>query len=322
MRKMCGTLSVCAGVGGAVVAGCACAAPAAFQNAVAADTPALWWQFNESGGTMAVNHGSLGAAFDGTYFNGVTLGAATIGGDAGASFNLTQQQYVESLGAAPAAFIGNPSFSVETLALVTATTGSIYAPFLHWGSGATGKEVYFSLWRGSPSRLFAGFYNAGVRTLTSGTTDRFFHYVWVRDAAGGASDEYMGHTLYVNGRCVSFEPDTTLPGTNTIDVTSTTFRVQKARDFTRFFTGTMDELALYSTLLTREDVEVRAAALGLDDCAGDVDFDRDVDFADLNFLLTQFNQVGGCYQADLNGDDAVNFADLNLVLSAFNSACP
>lgn len=317
MRRVIGTTA-------AVVAGSvgATGAPAPYQTAVGAAEPLLWYQFNESAGTTVVNHGSLGAAFDGTYFNGVTLGAATIGGDAGAGFDLALEQYVESAGSAPAQLTGNPSFSVETLALVSATTGGFsYPPFLHWGTGFTGKEVYFSLWRGTANRLYAGFYNAGVRTLTSGATDRFFHYVWVRDAAGGASDEYAGHTLYVNGRCVSFEPDTTLPGTATIDVASTPFRVQKARDFTRFFTGTMDEVALYTTLLTREDVQLRAAALGLDDCAGDVDFDRDVDFADLNFLLTQFNQVGGCYQADLNGDSAVNFADLNLVLSAFNSAC-
>lgn len=315
--SMIGFAALCAG---GVCAGGVCAAPAAYHNAVSADAPSLWHQFNETSGTTVINHGSLGAAFNGTYFNGVTLGATTIGGDAGAGFNLAQQQYVESLAAAPAQFTGNPSFSVETLVLVSASTG-LYPPFLHWGTGFTGREVYFSLWNNSPARFYAGFYNGGVRTATTATTNRFFHYVWVRNAAGGASGQHAGHTLYVNGRCVSFEPDTALVGAPVINVASATFRVQKARDFTRFFTGTMDEVALYTTLLTREDVQVRAAALGLDDCAGDVDFDRDVDFADLNFLLTQFNQVGGCYQADLNGDSAVNFADLNLVLSAFNSAC-
>ncbi len=56
-------------------------------------------------------------------------------------------------------------------------------------------------------------------------------------------------------------------------------------------------------------------------CAGDVDFDRVVNFADLNAVLTSFGAQDITLPADLNADGVVNFADLNLVLSAFGVSC-
>ncbi len=44
-----------------------------FGNAI---TAIAWWQFSESSGTVATNSGTLGAAANGTYTNGVTLNVA------------------------------------------------------------------------------------------------------------------------------------------------------------------------------------------------------------------------------------------------------
>ena len=55
-------------------------------------------------------------------------------------------------------------------------------------------------------------------------------------------------------------------------------------------------------------------------CAGDLNGDRVVDFADLNVLLSNYGTGSGRY--DTNGDGQVNFSDLNLVLVEFGSACP
>jgi predicted outer membrane repeat protein len=55
-------------------------------------------------------------------------------------------------------------------------------------------------------------------------------------------------------------------------------------------------------------------------CAGDLNGDRVVDFADLNILLSNYGT--GSAASDTNGDGQVNFADLNLVLVEFGSACP
>ncbi len=52
---------------------------------------------------------------------------------------------------------------------------------------------------------------------------------------------------------------------------------------------------------------------------GDIDGDGDVDFADLNLLLSSYNQVGPNLPADLDGDGDVDFADLNLLLGNYNA---
>lgn len=55
-------------------------------------------------------------------------------------------------------------------------------------------------------------------------------------------------------------------------------------------------------------------------CAGDLNGDRFVDFADLNIILSNFGTGSSAF--DTNGDGQVNFADLNLVLVEFGSVCP
>ncbi len=292
----------------------------AYHALVSNGAPALWYRFNETSGTTAVNYGTLGAAFNGTYLSGCVLNVAAAPGDAGVGFNLNTGPYIESLGTAPAAFTGNPSFSVEAVVKVTATVGGLmYPPFLHWGAGLTGREVYFSLYDGVPNRFYAGFYNGGVRTVGTFATNEFHHYVWVRNASGGAG-QHAGHTLYVDGQIVAHEADNSLPGAAFVNVASTPFRVQKARDFFRHFSGVMDEVALYDRLLSHQEVIDRFDALRLH-CPGDADGDGDADFADLNIVVSAFNQSGQGLQGDLNGDGVVNFADLNEVLSNFNMPC-
>jgi hypothetical protein len=58
-------------------------------------------------------------------------------------------------------------------------------------------------------------------------------------------------------------------------------------------------------------------------CPGDANGDNQVNFTDLNAVLSAFGQSGapGFSDADLNNDGVVNFADLNAVLSAFGATC-
>lgn len=57
------------------------------------------------------------------------------------------------------------------------------------------------------------------------------------------------------------------------------------------------------------------------DCPGDANGDQEVNFTDLNILLSQFGDTGPGLSADLNNDEAVNFTDLNILLSLFGSNC-
>lgn len=56
-------------------------------------------------------------------------------------------------------------------------------------------------------------------------------------------------------------------------------------------------------------------------CVGDTDSDGDVDFADLNNVLSTYGQSGFGLPGDVNGDNVVNFLDLNIVLSAYGTTC-
>ncbi len=91
-------------------------------------------------------------------------------------------------------------------------------------------------------------------------------------------------------------------------------------DGTTKFNGALDEIRFYDRALTIDEVRELAGS-----CAGDVDGDGFVGFADLNAVLSAFNTVSGDAgynaAADLDGDLDVDFGDLNIVLSAFNTGC-
>ncbi len=58
-------------------------------------------------------------------------------------------------------------------------------------------------------------------------------------------------------------------------------------------------------------------------CAGDADADGDVDFKDLDIVLSDYGQSGpaGSLLGDLDSSGAVDFTDLNIVLSNYGGAC-
>src|SRR5262245_24576205 len=108
------------------------AATTDFHNAVTAEAPILWYQFNEPSGN-AINHGSLGATHDATYNGTILRGASTLAGDDGIAFD-GSDDYLESLTDAPAGMLGNPTFSAEAIVFVPSPGGAatLWAPFLHW----------------------------------------------------------------------------------------------------------------------------------------------------------------------------------------------
>lgn len=236
----------------------ASAAPAAFHAAVAADNPLLHYKFDETSGTAVVNYGSLGATFNGAYNGTVTLGVATLSGDTGVTFD-GSDDFIESLAAAPAGLTGNPSFTAEAIVRVPpAATAVLWPTFLHWGQGLTGKEVYFSLQNGRNDKVYAGFYNGGRRMTGTISLGDWHHIVMVRQ--GGGTDQ-IGTILFVDGVSVPLEADTDLCCNGTTpDVTSTALRINRGRDFTRFFTGSMDEVVLYDQVLSGTRVMEHHAA--------------------------------------------------------------
>ncbi|HEY2773397.1 MAG TPA: LamG domain-containing protein [Candidatus Binatia bacterium] len=241
------------------------AASDAFHQAVLADEPVLYFQLAETGNgatSVAANKGSLGIDFDADYLGSPIRGAGTESGDKGVRFD-SEDDYLQTHSVAPDGLGGNPTFSAEALFYVLPDgTASLWAPFLHWGGAdvdGTMKSAWFSFQNGNPERLYAGFYNGGLRTVNDVPRGQWHHVVWVRQGGGAAN---VGTTLYVDGVSVALENDPDLPAdTATPNVFNTEFRINRARDFARFFTGSIDELALYDKALTQEQVAVHFAAL-------------------------------------------------------------
>ena len=245
---------------GIATAGTVQAAPPGYRAAVLSLDPVLYYTLDEASGD-AVNHGTLGALFDGLYQGSVVREVPTLSGDTGVSFG-SASDFIESISTAPESLTGNPTFSAETVIRIPENgSAAVWAPFLHWGpselGAETGRSVYFSFSNNAADEVYVGFYNGGLQTpsMTLGR-DVWHHLVWIRE--GGGTDQ-QGSTLYVDGVNVSSslvpDPELCCNGT-TPDVGSTAFRVNRARDFEslRFFVGDMDELVLYDRALTPEQV--------------------------------------------------------------------
>jgi len=250
------------------------AASPEFQAAVADSAPVLYYQLNEASGT-AINYGSLGAAYDATYLGTPLRAVPTASGDAGVRFD-HQHDYLESANVAPPALSGNPTFTTEAVVFVLADGGAaLWAPLLHWGISSPGdptmKSVYFSFSNFDASEIYAGFYNGGLQTIDPVALGQWHHVVWVRDGGGPANS---GSTVYVDGAAVGLEDDPDLPANaGTPDVVNTEFRIDRARNFTRWFTGNLDEVALYDRALDAGEVSTHFAALGTCDVPSCINFD-------------------------------------------------
>jgi hypothetical protein len=235
-------------------------------------------------------------------------------------FTAAQQHHIESMSVAPASLTGNPTFTAEAVVFTSPSMQNPnYAPFLHWGAPQTGRSVYFSVWHTDTSRGYAGFYNGGLRMRCRFRQGEWNHIVWVRDSAGGTNGQYAGTTLYVNGEVVELEQDTVLPGAPVIDVTSTTFRIQRATDLNRYFSGMMDEIALYDRALSPEEVAAHYAALDINPfvCHANVNGDCELNSQDFFDFLALFFEDN----ADYNEDGSTTSQDFFDFLSDFFTGC-
>lgn len=248
----------------------ALAAPPAYQQLVLNDQPALYYKFNEApGSTQIINYGSFGTTFNMNVAGTPALNTPSASGDTGITFDGTPNQFLSTTAQAPLAYTGDPGFTIEAVVRVVANNANVgYPIFLHWGAPTTGRSVYFGPHHLSPRRMYAGFYNGGLRASCESPLSRWMHVVWVHPAGDGQWG--TGNKLYVNGVLVNTEPDTILIGAPTINVAQSIFYVNKGTDFSRFFQGSMDELVLYSSQLTATQVSQRFAALNLPKCLADI----------------------------------------------------
>lgn len=250
---------VCLALAGiALSASCIEAASSAFQNDIAALNPLIWYKLGEpAGASLTINSGSLGSSLNGTVFNSPAFGAAGDGGDTGVAFTngSGQQQYIQTANNVPASLQGNPTFTMEALVYLPSKgqpSTPFYAPFLWWGANGTGNSVYFSLSNQNASKVFVGFYNSGLVMTSTINLDAWNLITWVRDSNNGTNNSLTGSTLYINGVQVGTTSDTSLSGSAGIapSIKAGPLTIERAGDFSRYFTGTVDEAVVFGTALS------------------------------------------------------------------------
>ncbi len=219
-----------------------------YGAAVYADEPDLYWRFAETDGTKALDSGK--SLNDGTYRNGVSLGAAgRIAGNAAASF-AGDDDLVSS-----DAQVSNPTvYSEEVWFKTTSTAGGKIIGFGDNPAGTSGSydrhvimfndgRLMFGVWTGF----------ANVIETPSAYNDGGWHHVVASQGPGGMK-------LYVDGVLVGTNPqvnaqpysgywkvggDTTWGGTSS-----------------NYLSGTLDEAAIYSYELSAARVSAHFSAGG------------------------------------------------------------
>ena len=218
------------------------AAPAdAYGAAVYNLSPDLYWRLGESSGTTAVDSGTSGNV--GTYSGGVTkgaVGALSNVNNAAASFNGS-----DGLVASVTPTTGPSTYSEELWFKTTTGSGG---KLIGFGSSATGTSGAYDrhVYMENSGQLTFGVWTGQTNTIT--TPDAYNDGTWHHMVATQSS---AGLALYVDGQLRG-----TNPQTGAQDYSGywrvggdTTWGPQP------WFSGTLDEVAVYSTALTQVQVQ-------------------------------------------------------------------
>lgn len=242
MRRLVVLIVALAATLGALPAAAAVASP--WSDAVSgASGLAAWWRLGETSGTTAA--AAVGAPA-GTWSGTVTLGAVgAVTDDADGS---------ATLGSGAALALGtsfNPTSDFSFEAWVKPQTSYVTRYVLSKGNTTAGFALELT-WYGAP--IFHVGTTGGAADLTgpAGLTMGVWHYV-----AGTVSGHTM--TLYVDGQAVGTK---TAPGTPK-GTTSTLYAGRNSASASGYYSGGLDEIALYNGALSAAQVAAHAAA-GID----------------------------------------------------------
>jgi hypothetical protein len=233
-------------------------AAAGYSGVVSSDSPAAYWRFGESAGTVAEDETANGN--DGTYLNGVTLGAsgAIIAGDDAVTLDGTND-YIKVANDASL----NPTSALTLEAWVKPTSGgfSSIKPLLVKGytshtppyyqyqlaildSGGFPKYIQFSLSIG------------GTRVDLNKANSGWQYGVWNHIVA-----TYDGSAMriYLNGDEVASKSQTGSISTYSTPLAMGCFE-NLTKSSTYCYKGDLDELAVYGTALSAARVEAHYVA--------------------------------------------------------------
>ncbi len=226
---------------------------APFETAVLADSPYLLWRLQEKTGTTAADTSGKGHA--GTFSNSPVLGQASpiTGEPTDVAFGTGTNGYVTTTAAAT----NSTTFSVEAWVKTTSTAGGRLIGFGDSAAGTASTKAECQLYLAPNGKVELGLNNTTKVAIASATAvnNGAWHYVV------GTYSPAAGAKLYVDG---------TLSASGT-GATPTTFSGYwragaealtgwPANPTSNYLTGTIDEVAVYTTALSAARVSAHYAA--------------------------------------------------------------
>ncbi|MGY1595207.1 PKD domain-containing protein [Geodermatophilus sp. SYSU D00708] len=220
-----------------------------YADAVRADGAAGHWSLGERTGSTAFD---LAARTDLTLGTGVTREATgALSGDADGAVTLDGSTTTAYAGT-PAKIAAPQTFTVEAWFRTTSATGGRIVGFTDAVGTGTGRYYDRLVYLDSAGRVSFGVYSGAKRIVQTATAynDGAWHHV-------AASMGKQGMALYVDGTLVGSRTDTT-----TGQVSTGNWRIGADKSWSGLasFNGSIDEVAVYPTVLSAAQVAAHVAA--------------------------------------------------------------
>lgn len=223
----------------------------AYATKVVADGAAPYWPMNEASGTVLFDNGGFNDADAGSGITrGITPGAVT--GDTASGFNGSTSA------ANRIAQAGPDTFTAQAWINTTSTTGG---KILGFGGSQTGNSGSYDrhVYMDNAGQIFFGVYPNAVRTVNSdpGYNDGRWHQVTVSLGSDGMK-------LYIDAKLVAQRADVSWG-----QAYSGFWRVGgdniggwPNQPSSSYFSGAIDEVAIYPTVLSRATIDAQWVASG------------------------------------------------------------
>ena len=231
------------------------AAPSAYSSTVLGQGAGTFWRLGESSGATAYDWAGY---TDGQVGTGVTRGAAgAISGDANtaSTFDGTGNGLVS----APSAVTGPDTFTTEAWVNTTSTSGGKIIGFGNQQSGGESGSYDRHTYMDNDGHIFFGVYPGGVATVN--TTKSYNDGQWHQIVSSLGPN---GMVLYVDGLKVASRTDVTSgqPYTGYWRVGGDNLGGWPNQPASNYLSGSIDEVSIYPTALTKDQVMAQYVASG------------------------------------------------------------
>jgi hypothetical protein len=237
-----------------------------WASEIAADSPDTWWRLGESSGTTAVD--SSGNGNDGTYTNSPTLGVTgLVDGDSDTAITLSNTDNSMVVGSKDYGIdLSGSGMTFEGIYTAPDVTDSVtYFPIVGLEGDPPAAEVDIEVWDTTPDgRSYLGLYYSPNRSFANVIFGFDFpntrtHIIGTIPGAGGREDM----RLYVNGDMyISLDSFPSAPSAGAANLGSPALFYGGGDNFTGdAMTGTLDEAAFYTHVLTPERALVHFKAM-------------------------------------------------------------